>query len=259
MGIIIRDMTKDDEYYVGTCTHVNENNEEYEKSAPRRISWLKSMEKRGLRTKVALSDDVHAGFIYIMPIEISPLAIQGKDLMVFPCLVSQSQFSLKGVGKELIKAAEEETIKQQRKGIATLGVFWDFWLMPAQYFVKLGYEVATKRGEEAILWKRFNPDAEPPQFREVNYKYKPVQGKVVVDLFWNTFCLTSDVEAQRVRDVVSGYEDDVIFNAYSADTPSNLQQYGLSRRIYVDGKLIEVGPEIEKEKLRQEIDHAKIK
>ena len=59
MGIIIRDMTKDDEYYVGTCTHVNENNEEYEKSAPRRISWLKSMEKRGLRTKVALSDDVH--------------------------------------------------------------------------------------------------------------------------------------------------------------------------------------------------------
>jgi len=23
MGIVIRDMTDDDEYYVGTCTHVN--------------------------------------------------------------------------------------------------------------------------------------------------------------------------------------------------------------------------------------------
>jgi thiol-disulfide isomerase/thioredoxin len=259
MGIFIRDMTEDDEYYVSTCTHVNENNEEREMSALRRILWLKSMEKLGLRTKVALLDGVHAGFIYVMPIEISPLAIQGKDLMVFPCLVSQSQFSLKGVGKELIKAAEEETVKQKRKGIATFGVFWDFWFMPAQYFVKLGYEVAAKKREEAILWKRFDPGADPPQFRKVNYKYQPVQGKVVIDLFWNTFCLTSDVEAQRVRDVVSDYKNDVIFNTYSADTPSNLQQYGLSRRIYVNGKLIEVGPEIEKEKLRHEIEQAKIK
>ncbi len=83
MGIFIRDMTEDDEYYVSTCTHVNENNEEREMSALRRILWLKSMEKLGLRTKVALLDGVHAGFIYVMPIEISPLAIQGKDLMVF--------------------------------------------------------------------------------------------------------------------------------------------------------------------------------
>ncbi|MFX1388622.1 MAG: hypothetical protein ACFE9Z_00995 [Promethearchaeota archaeon] len=43
--ITIRDMIEDDEYYVGTCTHVNENNIEYEQSYPRRISWLKSMEK----------------------------------------------------------------------------------------------------------------------------------------------------------------------------------------------------------------------
>ena len=92
-------MTKDDEYYVGTCTHVNENNEECEISAPRRIAWLKRMEKHGLRTKVALLDDVHAGFIYVMPIEINPWEIQGKELMVFPCLVSQSKLSLKGVGK----------------------------------------------------------------------------------------------------------------------------------------------------------------
>lgn len=252
-------MAKDDEYYVGTCTHVNENNEEYEKSAPHRISWLKRMEQHGLRTKVALLDDVHAGFIYVMPIEINPWQIQGNDLMVFPCLVSQSRFSLKGVGKELIKAAEKETLKQQRKGIATIGHFWDFWFMPAKYFTKLGYRVAASRGEEAILWKEFDPSAEPPQFREVNYKFQPIKGKVVVDLFWNTFCLTSDVEAQRVRDGVSEYKGKVVLNEFSADNLSNLQHYGLSRRIYVNGKLVEVGPEIEKEKLRQEIKKAKIK
>lgn len=259
MGVIIRDMTKDDEYYVGTCTHVNENNEEIEMSAPRRIAWLKCMEQHGLRTKVALLDDVHAGFIYVMPIEINPWHIQGKELMVFPCLVSQSNFSLKGIGKQLIKAAEEEAVKQQRKGITTIGHFWDFWVMPAKYFIKLGYSVAANRGEQAILWKQFDLSPEPPQFREVYYEFQPVKGKVVVDLFWNTFCLTSDVEAQRVRDVVLEYKGKVVLNEFSADNLTNLQQYGLSRGIYVNGKLVEVGPEIEKEKLRQEIDDVKIK
>ncbi|MFX0029990.1 MAG: hypothetical protein ACFE8B_12315, partial [Candidatus Hermodarchaeota archaeon] len=145
MTINIRNMTKDDEYYVGTCTHVNENNLEYEASCPRRISWLRSMEKDGLRVKVALLDDVHTGFLYIMPIEINPWSIQGKDLMVFPCLVSHSKFAKKGIGQELIKAAEEEARNQNRKGIATIGYFWDFWFMPANYFLKLGFKVAERR------------------------------------------------------------------------------------------------------------------
>jgi len=82
---------------------------------------------------------------------------------------------------------------------------------------------------------------------------------VVIDLFWSTFCLTSDVEAQRVREIVSEYGGTVILNEYSADNQSILQQYGISRRIYVNGKIVEVGLEIEKEELRQEIENAKIK
>jgi len=257
--IVIRDMTEEDEYYVGTCTHVNENNIECESSFPRRISWLRQMEKHGLKIKVALFDNVHAGFIYIMPIEINPFPIQGMDLMVFPCLVSQSKFSLKGVGKKLIEAAEEETLKHNRKGIVTIANFWDFWFMPAKYFEKLGYKVAEKRGTEAILWKQFDSSADPPQFRKPNYKFKPIQGKVVVDLFWNTFCLTSDVEAQRVREVVSEYKNDVVLNEYSAIKPTILKRYGIARGIFVNGKWIEVGPEIEKNILRQEIENAKTK
>ncbi|MCK4379921.1 MAG: hypothetical protein KAW51_02205 [Candidatus Lokiarchaeota archaeon] len=259
MRIIIRDMTKDDEYYVGTCTHVNENNIEREKSAPRRISWLRSMEKYGLRVKVALVDNIHAGFLYIMPIEINPWQIQGRELMVFPCLVSHSKFSDKGIGKELIKAAEEETKRQDRKGIATIGYFWDFWFMPAKYFLKLGFEVAEIRGEEAILWKQFDQNAEPPHFREENYNFEPIKGKIVIDLFWNRFCLTSDVEAQRVREVVSEFGNDVILNEFSAVDQNILQRYGIERRIYVNGEMIEVGPEVEKSKLREAIKNLLIK
>ncbi|MFX1570192.1 MAG: hypothetical protein ACFFCV_17680, partial [Promethearchaeota archaeon] len=242
------------EYYVGTCTHVNENNIEYEKSCPRRISWLRSMEKHGLRVKVALLDDMHAGFLYIMPIEITPWNIQGRDLMVFPCLVSQSKYSRKGIGKELIKAAEEETIRQDRKGIVTIGFFWDFWFMPAGFFLKLGFKVVEKRGEEAILWKQLNQNAEAPKFREENYNFKPIKGKIVIDLFWNRFCQTSDVEAERVREVISEYGNDVILNEFSAVDQKILQQYGIERRIYVNGKMMELTSEIEKTKLRVAIN-----
>ncbi len=259
MAIIIRDMTKDDEYYVSTCTHVNENNIEYEESALRRISWLQSMKKYGLKVKVALLDDVHAGFLYLMPIEINPWQIQGKNLMVFPCLVAHSKFSQSGVGKKLIKAAEEETLYQKRNGIVTIGFLWDFWFMPAKYFIKLGFKVAAKKGEEAILWKKLDQTAKAPRFRAESYKYHPIKGKVIIDLFWNTFCLTSDVEAQRVREVVIEFGDDVLLNEYSADNIKILQKYGISRRIYVNGKIIEVGPEIEKDRLRQEIKNAQIK
>ncbi|MFW9828544.1 MAG: hypothetical protein ACFFEY_13215 [Candidatus Thorarchaeota archaeon] len=258
MSIIIRDMTKEDEYYVGTCTHVNEKNIEYEDSCPRRISWLKSMKQNGLKVKVALLDDIHAGFLYIMPIEISPWLIQGRDLMVFPCLVSHSKFSKKGIGRMLIKAAEEETINQGYKGIATVGYYWDFWFMPAKYFLKLGFEVAEKRDQEAILWKQLDQNAEPPFFRKENYNFKPVKGRVVIDLFWNRFCLTSDVEAQRVREVVSEYGNDVLLNEFSAVDQKIIQQYGIERRIYVNGEMTELGSEIEKDRLKELIDNALI-
>ena len=256
MTIIIRDMTKDDEFYVGTCTHVNENNIEREKSCKRRIVWLKSMEKHGLRVKVALLDGIHAGFLYIMPIEINPWNIQGRDLMVFPCLVSQSKYSKKGIGKKLIKAAEQEAKSQDCKGIATSGYFWDFWFMPADYFLKLGFKVAEKRNEEAILWKQFVADAEIPKFREENYTFKPIKDKVVIDLFWNRFCLTSDVEAERVREVASEYGNKVILNDFSAVDQKIIQQYGIERRIYVNGKMMELGSEIERNKLRDAIESA---
>jgi len=82
---------------------------------------------------------------------INPEQFQGKDLMVFPCLVSHSKFSQRGIGKQLIEAAEKETFNQNRKGIATIGYFWDFWFMPAKYFLNLGFKVMVRRGEETIL------------------------------------------------------------------------------------------------------------
>ena len=56
--------------------------------------------------------------------------------------------------------------------------------------------------------------------------------------------------------MASEYGKDVILNEYSAIDHKILQQYGIERRIYVNGNMIEIGPEIEKDELRKAINYA---
>ncbi len=258
--IQIRDMDETTEYFVGTCSHVNES-PEMDACGRKRIAWLRKMHDEGLRVKVAMLDDKPKGFLYVMPIEVSPWGPLGKDLSVIPCLWVLNQVKGKGAGSSLIIEAEKETLKQGRKGIVTIGYYHDFWFMPAPFFEKMGYTVADRRtwnageffGDEAILWKVFDPSAEVPQFLKSNYRFKSIPGKVVVDLFWNTFCQTSIIEAYRVREVASEFGDKVVLNEYPAEDTTVLHCHQIPRGIFVNGKEIGWGYEAPKEGIRDAI------
>ncbi|MCX7022896.1 MAG: hypothetical protein NTW26_11625 [bacterium] len=84
----------------------------------------------------------------------------------------------------------------ESKGVCTEAYYWDFWFMPGGFYEKLGYSVVEHRGERALLWKAFDDSAEAPRFLESAYRFEPVPGKVVVDLFWNRLCQTSEIEAR---------------------------------------------------------------
>jgi predicted GNAT family acetyltransferase len=188
-----------------------------------------------------------------MPIEACPWGPLGRDLAAFPCLVAHSEVKGQGVGRALVAAAEAE---QRKKGLAMYGYYHDCWFMPAAYFEKLGFVVAARRGDEAILCKVFDPSAEPPSFLEDNYRLEPTPGKVAVDLFFNTFCLTSDVEAQRVREVAAEFGDAVALRECDAADPATLRRCGRSRGIFVDGEEIFWGYEAPREGIREAISKA---
>ncbi|MBD3286072.1 GNAT family N-acetyltransferase, partial [candidate division WOR-3 bacterium] len=181
--IEIRDMQTEDEVFVGSCTHVNET-DEWNEVCKRRIEWFHRMyDEKGLRIKVALVDGKHAGFIYLYPIETCPWGPVGKDLMVITCLDAE-KVKGQGVGKALMQAAEEEAKKQGKKGICVVGFYWeDMWFMPAEFFKKMGYEEVQRKDNAALFFKKFSDDIQPPRFYESAYEYKPIPGKVVVDLF----------------------------------------------------------------------------
>lgn len=241
-------MQPDDEEFVGTCTHVNES-EEATASCWRRIPWLREQEQYGLRIKVALIDDKHAGFLYAMPVEIAPCGPKGRGLMAIQCL-SATEAPGQGVGRALIEAAEEEARQQKQKGIVVTAYYHDFWFMPAYFFERCGYsrigeigevtDVGTRKylSNMALLWKVFDDSAEPPRFRTPDYVFKPVRGKVVVDLFTTRSCGTYDGEAQRVREVAGEFGDSVVLREYSADDPQVRDEYGLCRGIFINGKAV---------------------
>ncbi len=262
----IRDLQPSDEYFVGTCTHMGES-EEIDASARSRLSWLQAMFEKGSRVKVAILNGNQVGFLHIIPIEICPWGPVGRDLSVVPCLVVKKRANHRGVGRSLLKAAEEEARNQGRKGLVALAYYHDFWFMPAPFFERFGFSKVKSRevtaegekeylGREAILWKVFDPSVQAPKFLRPNYQFEPMPGKVVVDLFWNTFCQTSNIEAQRVREVVAEFRGSVVLHEYCVDDREILLRYQIPRGIFINGKEIGWGYEAPKGELREIISQA---
>jgi len=260
-SIEVHDMEASDEYFVGTCTHTNES-EEIDSCGSSRLAWLKARHEEGARVKVATVDGQRAGFLYAMPIEFCPWGPLGHDLLVIPCLFSASKG--RGAGKALLDAAEEEARRQGRKGIATIGYYHDFWFMPAGFFEANGFLKCGggKRGyfdsksRAGVLWRAFDKRAEAPVLLKPNYQFQPIPGKVVIDLFWNQFCQTSNIEAQRVREVAAEFGDSVALNEHSADDRPLLLRHQIARGIFVNGREIYWGYEAPRDGIRDAVTEA---
>jgi len=169
-----------------------------------------------------------------------------------------------GVGKALITAAEEEARRQSRKAVVTIGYRHDFWFMPASFFETNGFSECEQPGQyrshakdrAVLLWKVCDEHAEAPLTLRSNYKFRPIAGKVVIDLFWNTFCQTSDIEAQRVREVAVEFGDRVALNEYCADDRAVLSRHQISGGIFINGREIGWGYEAPKDGVREAIVQA---
>ena len=220
------------------------------------------MQPKGSRVKVATVDGKRVGFLHVIPIEFCPWGPIGRDLLVTPCLVSASKGH--GVGRALLAAAEEEARHQGRKGIVTIGYYHDHWFMPARFFEAAGFLRCPSARESdfdvehraAVLWKLSDEHTEAPVLFKPSYAFKPIQGRVVIDLFWNEFCQTSNVEAQRVREVAAEFGDLVALNQYSAEDRTALLHHQIARGIFINGREIYWGHEAPREGIREAITQA---
>ncbi|MBL8029487.1 MAG: GNAT family N-acetyltransferase [Fibrobacteres bacterium] len=259
--ITIKDISPADEYYVGCCTHINES-EEMDRSSKRRINWFHTMYDKGLKIKVAILDNKQVGFAYSMPIETCPCMFIGEKLLAIPCLFVEFKFQKLGIGKMLLNSIIEEADRNKYDGIVTDGFYVDWWYMPAPFFLKHGFEIVQQHESRATLILKFRDSVKIPELAGdsfVKYTFKPIEDKVVVDLFWNPFCFTSDLEAERVREVVAEYGGKVILNDYNAAENNNMRTFKSFRAIYINGVPIKVGEETSKKTVRNRINEELLK
>jgi len=240
------------------CLCLEDWSDEAKESGPKRCEWFDRQQKLGLRAKVALDDnDVEGGMIQYGPIEQS--FVDGSGLYFIYCIFvhghkqGRGDFQKRGMGKALLRAAEEDARTLGAKGIAAWGVVLPFW-MRASWFKKHGYRKADRQGISALVWKPFTDDAQPPRwFPKVNKRPEPVPGKVNVTAFSSGWCLASNLTYERAKRAAAEFGDAVAFREIDTSEHSAVAEWGVSDAVFVNGKNLQKGPPPSYEKIRKAI------
>ena len=233
--------------------------EPFEESITHKEEWYDRMEKsgKGLRVKLALDDNgVVGGMIHYMPIEHS--FITGEDLYFIPCIWVHSQekgrgnMQGRGMGVEMLKAAEEDARSLGAKGIAAWGMSWPGW-MEAAWFVKHGYEEVDREEYSVLVWKPFTEDAKPPVWLRQRKKPEVTPGKVTVTVFKNGWCPVYNMLHDWAEKASGEFGDKVIFKAVDTFEKDAIDEWGIVDGVFVDGENIQKGPPPEYEEIKAAI------
>jgi GNAT superfamily N-acetyltransferase len=241
----IIDMT--DEHLPLAALCLEDWSEEAREAGPARRRWLERSRAKGLRVKLATTDEGEiAGMIQYLPIEHS--FADGEALYFINCIWvhghkrGRGNFQKRGMGKALLAAAEEDARAAGAKGIAAWGIRLPFW-MKASWFKKRGYVAADRQGMAVLLWKRFADAAAPPRwFPKGRRLPDPVPGKVNVTAFVNGWCMAMNLGTERGKRAAAELGDKAVYREVDTSEREAVAEWGFSDELFVDGKAVRNGP-----------------
>ena len=252
-SVQITDMNAKDEGLYFVC--LEDWSDEMKEAGDHKERWYRRMKEKGLRVKLAVDDNgVVGGMIQYIPIELSQA--HGEGLYFINCVwvhgykEGRGDFRKKGMGKALLKAAEEDTRSLGAKGIAAWGVSLPVW-MRASWFKKHGYQRADKDSVAVLLWKPFTADAKPPRWIKQKKKPQAVSGMVTVTAFINGWCPAQNLVHERAKRAAARLGDKVVFNSIDTSERSTFLEWGISDGLYIDDKVVRTGPPPSYEKLQK--------
>ncbi len=249
------DLTPEHEVTYFEC--LEEWSDEIKEAGDHKSCWYRKYVDRGLRVKLALDDDGKVGgMIQYLPIEES--FVEGTDLFFILCIwvhghkKGRGDFQKKGMGKALLKAAEEDAKERGAKGIAAWGVWLPFW-MKASWFKKQGYKKADRDGMALLVWKKFTDNTQPPRWVKQKKRVPSGSDKVAVTAFKNGWCSAQNMIYERARRASTEFGDEVVFQTIDTSDPGSFSEWGIADGIFINGKKIGSGPPPSYEKIRKVI------
>ena len=228
--------------------------EEMEEAGNHKEVWYREMKDKGLRVKLAVGDSGQVGgMIEYMPIEYA--FAEGSDLYFINCIwvhgykQGRGNFQKRGMGKALLRAAEEDARALGASGMAAWGIWLPFW-MKASWFKKQGYKKVDSDKGNILLWKPFAGDAVAPKWIKKRYVPELTSGKVTVTSFLNGQCPAGNAVHERARRASEEFGDRVIFRTINTNDKEVMRLYGERGALYVDDKKVRTGPPPSYEKIR---------
>ena len=208
--------------------------------------WYNKMKDKGLGVKIAVpEDDKVVGMIQYVPLEYS--TAEGDNLYFINCIwvygykEGVGNFQKKGIGKRLIKAAEEDVKSKGAKGIVAWGVSLPFF-MRASWFKKQGYVKVDKHSISVLLWKPFSDDAIAPKWIKQRKKPEIIPGKVSVTSFINGWCPAQNIVFERAKRAATEFGDKVVFTEIDTFNRETFLEWGIADALFIDEKEIRTGP-----------------
>lgn len=236
---------------------LEEWSDEAKVGARRRELWYRSMTEKGLRVKLALDDNgVIGGMVQYLPIEYSNAI--GRDLYFVNCIwvhghqQGRGNFQRRGMGKALIKAAEDDARELGKKGIVAWGLSMPFW-MKAKWFKRQGFTEIDRRDGLVLMWKPFSDDVERPRWNRETKTPVGIPGKVTVTAIVSGWCTAYNGAVERARRAASEFGENVVFREISTIDEGALAEWGFTDGLYIDEKQVRTGPPPSYEKIRRQI------
>jgi N-acetylglutamate synthase-like GNAT family acetyltransferase len=247
-----------DEYKSLYFSCLEDWSDEIKEAGDHKACWYENMKDKGLKVKLAQDENgVIGGMIQYLPVEVS--FVEGKHLYLVLCLWIHGHkqgignYQKRGMGKALLKAAEEDVRAMGAKGLVTWGIILPFF-MKASWYKKQGYKVVDKDGMMRLLWKPFAQDAVPPSFIKQRKKPEITSGKVNISLFINGWCPAQNMVYERTRRAIEGYESCIELKEYRTDNREVQKEWGLTDAVFIDKKQIRSGPPTSYKKIRKIIE-----
>ncbi len=251
----IIDLTEEHKQLYFEC--LEDWSDEIKEAGDHKACWYEKMKDKGLGVKLAIDDQGHiGGMIQYIPIESSPA--EGKDLYFISCIwvhgykKGRGNFQKKGMGKALLKAAEEYVQKRGAKGLVAWGVSMPFW-MRASWYKKQGYKKVENLKGTVLLWKPFADDAVPPRW--IKPKKKPTSGlgKVIVTAFINGSCSAQGMVFERAKRAAAEFENKVEFRGIDTSERTVFLEWGRYDGLFINDKPVRTGPPPSYKKIRKKI------
>jgi len=220
--------------------------------------WYNLNKDKGLKVKFAQDDNgIIAGMIHYIPIEHS--MFEGQNLYVVLCIwvhghkQGRGNYRKRGMGKALLKAAEEDAKEMGAYGLVTWGLVIPVF-MRASWFKKHGYKIVDKTGIMRLLWKPFNEKAKPPKFIKKKMRPEKGEGKVNVTMFRNGWCQTYNIACERALRAAKDFPGKIDIVEYDTNDREIIKEWGIHEALFIDGKEVRVGPPPSFKSIRKKIE-----